>query len=76
MSVFSHFFLVLQRSIMVWTDHKDPLLLRETLLFKPFKFKPHTNECGNAWKMVADHLNQLDSEQFKIKDLSVKDSGF
>ena len=33
---------------MVWTDHKDDLLLKEILLFEPFKFKPHTKGCGNA----------------------------
>ena len=51
---------------MVWIDRKDDLLLREILLFKPFEFKPRTKERGNNWKMVADNLNQHDSEQFNI----------
>ena len=50
---------------MLWTDHQDDLLLREVLPFKPFKFKLCTKERSNAWKMVADYLNQLDSEQLK-----------
>ena len=73
MSVFLCFFLFLQRLIIVWTDHKDDLLLREILLFEPFKFKPHTKERGNAWKMVGDNLNQLDSEQFKVDQRGVRE---
>ena len=58
---------------MVWTDHKDDLLLGEIRLFNPFKFKLRTKECGNAWKMVADNLNQLDSEQFKVDQRAVRE---
>ena len=51
---------------MVWIDHKDDLLLRKILLFEPFKLKTYAEERGNAWKMVADNLNQHNSEQFNI----------
>ena len=53
--------------------HKDDLLLREILLFKPFKFKPRTKERGNNCKMVADNLNQHDSEQFKIDQRALRE---
>lgn len=58
---------------MAWTDYKDDLLLREMLLFEPFKFKPRTKERGNAWKMVAENLNQLDSEKFKVDQRAVRE---
>ena len=72
MSVFLCFFLFLQRPIMAWTD-KDDLLLRESLLLESFKFKSGTKERGNAWKMVADNTNQLDSEQFKVNQRAVRE---
>ena len=77
MSVFLLFFLFLQRSNMVWTDHKDDLLLRKILLFEPLKFKRHTKERGNAWKIVKDNLNQLDTRHFKVNQRAVREiSGF
>ena len=56
MSLFLFLFLFLQRFIMVWTDHKDDLLLKEVLLFEPFISKPCKKECGNVWKIVKDNL--------------------
>ena len=73
MSVFLCFFLFLQRSIMVWIDPKDDLLLREILLFEPFKLKTYKKECGNAWKIVADNLNQHDSEQFNSDQRALRE---
>ena len=69
----SAFLLFLQRSIMVWTDHKDDLLSTEILLFETFKFKPRTKERDNGWKMVADNLNHLDSEQSKVHQRAVRE---
>ena len=51
---------------MMWTNHKDNLVLIEVLLLELFKFKPRTKERGNAWKMVAGNLKQLDFEQLKV----------
>ena len=58
---------------MVWTNHKDNLVLREVLLLELFKFKPRTKERGNAWKMVADNLKQLHFEQLKVNQRAVRE---
>ena len=58
--------------IMVWDYHKDDMLVKDILLFEPFKFKQHTKERGNAWKMVADNLNEMDPEKFKVERHSRK----
>ena len=58
---------------MVWTNHEDDLLLMEILLFKPFKFKRRMKERSNAWKIVANNLNQFDSEQFKVNQRAVRE---
>ena len=58
---------------MVWDDHKDDMLVREILLFEPFKFKQRTKERGNAWKMVADNLNEMDPEKFKVDQRGVRE---
>lgn len=65
MSAFLLFFLFLQILIMMWTDHKNELLLREIIPFEPFIFNPYTKECDNAWNMIAENPNQLDSKQIK-----------
>ncbi|XP_057290242.1 uncharacterized protein LOC130612928 [Hydractinia symbiolongicarpus] len=64
---------VKKRSHMVWNDRKDELLLREVLLFEPYKYKARTKERGNAWKVIAENLSQLDSEQFQADQRSVRE---
>ena len=61
------------RFTMVWDDHEDDMLVREILLFEPFKFKQCTKERGNAWKMVADNLNEMDPEKFTVYQRGVRD---
>ena len=72
MSVFV-FLLFLQKSIIVWTYHKDDLPLREILLLQPFKFKLSMKENGNDCKIVLDNLNKLDSEQVEAKQRAVRE---
>ena len=62
-----------KRSIMIWTEDKDDMLLREVMLFEPFKFKPRTKERGTAWKAIADNLNKYDSALFKVDQRSVRE---
>ena len=78
MSIFLYYFLFLQKSIMVWIDHKDALLLREILLFEPFQFKPRTKEPSHALGRWLQRIltNLILSNLKSIKELSVKYSGF
>ena len=53
---------------MEWTDQHDILMLREMIVSDMFSFKKGSVSCGNAWDLIAEKLNQIDSPQFRIKD--------
>lgn len=58
---------------MVWNELKDEILLREVLLIEPYKFKPRKKESGNAWKIIADTLNDFVGQEFQVDQRTVRD---
>ena len=61
------------RTIMVWNNEKDETLCQEVLLFEPFRFKVRTKERGNAWKSIAENLNDTKSLHFKVDSRAVRE---
>ena len=49
---------------MEWTDCHNILLCREILLVEPFKAKQRTQQCGELWQSVAEHLNDISEPKF------------
>ena len=58
---------------MEWTDCHDILLCREILLVEPFKAKQRTQQRGQLWQSVAEHLNDISEPQFKVSKRGVRD---
>ena len=58
---------------MVWNAEKDELLCEEVLLFEPFRFKTRTKERGNAWKSIAENLNDSTTHKFKVDARAVRE---
>ena len=58
---------------MVWNNEKDETLCKEVLLFEPFRFKARTKERGNAWKSIAENLNEMKSLHFKVDSRAVRE---
>ena len=60
---------------MMWNAWKDELLLREALLIEPYQFKSRSRERGNAWKIIAEHLNDGSTEDvfFKVDARAVRE---
>ena len=44
------------------------ILLREILATEPFKYKPRTQQRGNLWNSIADHLNDVKKFTAKKKE--------
>ena len=58
---------------MKWTDSHDTMLLREILLFEPWKYRHGSVERGNVWESIAEPLNQIKSPSFKVNQRSVRE---
>ena len=58
---------------MTWDPYKDELMLREVLLLEPYKFKVRTKLRGAAWSKIAENLNKLDPQKFKVDQRSVRE---
>ena len=60
---------------MVWNQEKDEMLCKEVLLFEPYKFRPRprTKERGNAWKCIAENLNDIRTKNFKVDARAVRE---
>ena len=61
---------------MVWNSEKDETLCREILLFEPYQFKERTRERGNAWKSIAENLNAIDCQNFRVDSRAVRERFF
>ena len=61
----------LTRSVMVWSDEKDFVLLKEVAGEGVFNSKPGSRERGGSWQVVANKLNSL--PQFTVNARAVRD---
>lgn len=58
---------------MIWTQEQDEALCMQILVIEPFRFRPRTNQSGNAWTKVAEELNQITSLQMRVDQRAVRD---
>ena len=58
---------------MKWTDEHDKILVREVLLFEPFRQSHGSVERGKAWENTSESLNGLPNPIFCVSQRSVRD---
>ena len=56
-----------------WSKEHDVLLAREMLVVEPYKFKNRSRESGQAWDLIATHLNAIHTPRFRVSQKSVRD---
>ena len=56
-----------------WSKEHDVLLAREMLAVEPYKFKNRSRESGQAWDLIATHLNAIHAPRFRVSQKSVRD---
>ena len=54
------------RSITIRNNEKDVTLCIEVLLYEPLRFNARTKERDNAWKSIAENLNEMNLLYFKM----------
>ena len=52
---------------------KNECRCKDILLFEPFKNKPRTKERRTTWKLIADNLNQMISENFRVNQRAIRE---
>ena len=67
------FVLNLYRLRTLWTTEKDLLLCREVLVTEPYKAKERTVQRAQMWHNVADNLNELENQSFKVDKRSIRE---
>ena len=60
-------------SPMRWTSEHDILLLREVLLYEPYKHRKGSVERGKVWDLLAESLNKIKTTSFRVTGRSVRD---
>ena len=65
-------FLLYRRS-MNWREEHCVMLIREILLYEPWKYKHGSVERGQVWKRNAESLCALEEPIFRVDDRSVRD---
>jgi len=58
---------------MHWTEEHNVILIRECLVFEPWRYKQGSPERGQIWKRIAEALNALKSPIFRVTERSVRD---
>ena len=58
---------------MEWTENHDVILCREILVSEPYKFKPRTLERGKVWDEIAERLNNIKDQKFKVSKRSIRE---
>ena len=67
------FFLLFFSKPMLWSEAHDTMLVREVLIFEPWKYKQGSPERGQVWKRISEALNALEEPVFKVTDRSTRD---
>ena len=57
---------------MHWSDEHNIMLVRECLLYEPWKYKQGSVERGQIWKRISEALNVLEHPMFKVSDRSIR----
>ena len=63
----------MQRDVFVWKEVHDGHLITELLVVEPYNHKPGSKERGLAWKLIAENLNSLPDQGFRVTARSVRD---
>jgi len=58
---------------MQWSEEHKIMLIREVLLFEPWKYKQGSIERGQVWKRISEALNALEKPAFRVHERSVRD---
>lgn len=58
---------------MIWRKQHEEMLCREILTYKPFNFKSGTVQRGEAWKLIAESLNMLETPKYSVNNRSVRE---
>ena len=58
---------------MNWREEHCVMLIREILLYEPWKYKHGSVERGQVWKRIAESLCALEEPIFRVDDRSVRD---
>ena len=58
---------------MHWLNEHDLILVREVLLFEPWRYRQRSVERGNAWKSMSEDLNVMEQPLFKVNERSPRD---
>ena len=58
---------------MHWLNEHDLILVREVLLFEPWRYRQGSVERGNVWKTVSENLNGMEQPKFKVNERSIRD---
>ena len=66
-------FVYIFRKAMHWSDEHNIMLVRECLLYEPWKYKQGSVERGQIWKRISEALNVLEHPMFKVSDRSIRD---
>ena len=48
-------------------------MCREVLVSEPFNFKPKSLERGKVWEAIAQRLNAIDQQKFRVSARAVRD---
>jgi len=58
---------------MIWRKQHEEMLCREILTYEPFNFKSGTVQRGEAWKLIAESLNMLETPKYSVNNRSVRE---
>jgi len=58
---------------MIWKKQHEEMLCREILTYEPFNFKSGTVQRGEAWKLIAESLNMLETPKYSVNNRSVRE---
>ena len=57
---------------MTWKDDDNVKLIREILLYEPWKYKHGSVELGQIWRRIAESPCILEEPKFKVDDRAVR----
>ncbi|XP_065063707.1 uncharacterized protein LOC135690167 [Rhopilema esculentum] len=65
--------LKMSRDVFIWKNVHDECLVTELLVVEPYNHKPGSKERGLAWKQIAENLNSIPEQDFRVTARSVRD---
>ena len=65
--------LKMSRDVFIWKKVHDECLVNELLVVEPYNHKPGSKERGLAWKQIAENLNSIPEQDFRVTTRSVRD---